>query len=80
MTDYLAAISVGKVGGEIFVDLAEPLMLMQTRLNTALTRELAPGAKLEGNFTRLHPAGIYPVTGGVEVQMIAQGTIRLVLQ
>ena len=69
-----------KMESEIFVDLAEPLMLMQTRLNTALTRELAPGASLEGNFTRLHPAGIYPVTGGVEVQMIAQGTVRLVLQ
>ncbi|MDF0673639.1 MAG: DUF4403 family protein [Nitrospira sp.] len=69
-----------KMESEIFVDLAEPLMLMQTRLNEALTRELAPGARLEGRFTKLLPAGIYPVTGGVEVQMIAQGTVRLVLQ
>jgi hypothetical protein len=69
-----------KMESEIFVDLTEPLMLMQTRLNRALTRELAPGARLEGRFTKLVPAGIYPVTGGIEVQMIAQGTVRLMLQ
>lgn len=69
-----------KMESDIFVDFDEPLMLMQTRLNEALTRELAPGARLEGRFTKLLPAGIYPVTGGVEVQMIAQGAVRLVLQ
>ncbi len=69
-----------KMESDIFVDLAEPLMLMQARLNEALTRELAPGARLEGKFTKLLPAGIYPVAGGVEVQMIAQGTVRLMLQ
>lgn len=65
---------------DVFVDLAEPLMIMRNRLNAALTRELVPDARLEGTFTKMRPAGIYPVTGGVEVQMIAQGTMRLVLQ
>jgi len=71
---------IEKMESDIFVDLDEPLMLMQTRLNEALTRELAPGARLEGRFTKLLPAGIYPVAGGVEVRMIAQGTVRLLLQ
>ena len=71
---------VEKLESDIFVDLAEPLLLLQTSLNEVLTRELAPGARLEGRFTKLLPAGIYPVTGGVEVRMIAQGTVRLVLQ
>lgn len=65
---------------DVLVDLAEPLMIMQNQLNKALTRELAPDARLEGRFTKLLPAGIYPVAGGIEVRMIAQGTVRLLLQ
>lgn len=71
---------IEKMKSEVSVDLSEPLTLMQSRLNAALSRELAPGARLEGSMTKLRPGGIYPVEGGVEAHVVAQGSIRLIFR
>ncbi len=62
------------------IDLSEQIDTLRSRLGKALSREIQPGARLEGSITRLEPRGIYPVTGGVEIQVIAHGTLELRVQ
>ena len=68
-----------KLRSEASIDLSEPLSVLQRRLNSALTRELAPGARLDGAITTMRPQSIYPVPGGIEVQLIVDGFMRLKL-
>jgi hypothetical protein len=65
---------------EAFIDLSEQLRTMRSRLQTALTRELGADTRMEAEITRLRPRGIYPTVGGVEVQMIAEGSIWVELK
>ena len=69
-----------RLRSEAHIDLAEPMDRLQMRLNGALTRELAPGIRLEGVISTLRPHRIYPVDGGVEVQLVADGFMRLNLR
>jgi hypothetical protein len=62
------------------IDLSEQLDTLRHRLGMALSREIQPGARLDGSITGLEPRGIYPVTSGVEIQIVAHGTLELRVQ
>jgi hypothetical protein len=65
---------------EAFIDLSGQLQTLRSRLATALRRELGPDARLEGEVLTLRPRGVYPTTGGVEVHMVAEGSMWVELQ
>jgi hypothetical protein len=65
---------------EAYIDLSDQMRMFRSRLTSALTRELGPGASLEGEVTRLRPKGIYPTSGGVEVQLVADGSMWVELK
>lgn len=60
---------------EAVIDLSGQLQMLRSRLTTALTRELGPDARLEGEVMSLRPRGVYPTAGGVEVHIIAEGAM-----
>ena len=66
---------LSQLTAEAFIDLSGQLKTLRSRLETALTRDLRPGARLEAEVSSLRPRGIYPAAGGVEVHMIAEGSI-----
>lgn len=61
------------------VDLSEQIASMRRVLDKALHREVLPGGWLNGAVTKVEPKGIYPIEGGVEAQVVADGTIELLL-
>jgi hypothetical protein len=60
---------------EAYIDLSSQLQTMRSRLAMALTRELGPDARLQGEVMTLRPRGIYPTAAGVEVHIIAEGSM-----
>ena len=65
---------------EAFIDLSSYLQTLRLRLETALTRDLAPNARLEGEVTTLRPRGVYPTAEGVEVHLVADGSLWVELR
>ena len=65
---------------EAVIDLSGQLQTLRSRLTTALTRELGPDARLEGEVLSLRPRGVYPTAGGVEVHIIAEGSMWVELR
>jgi len=62
------------------IDLSEQIRALRRGLGNAMRREILPGAWLDGTVTTLEPRGIYPVQGGIEVQLVAEGAMELRLQ
>ncbi len=62
---------------ETRIDLSEQVDTLRGRLAHALTRQVAPETWLEGSVTSLQPRAIYPVPGGVEIQVLAEGSLQL---
>ncbi len=62
------------------IDLSGQLQALRSRLETALTRDLGPGARLEADVLALRPRGAYPTAGGVEVHIIADGAMWVELR
>jgi uncharacterized protein DUF4403 len=62
------------------IDLSSQLQTLRSRLAAALTRDLGPNARLEGEVTTLRPAGVYPTAGGVEVHIVAEGSMWVELR
>jgi hypothetical protein len=62
---------------ETRIDLSEQIGTLRRQLSRALTRQVTPDMWLEGSVTSLQPRAIYPVPGGVEIQVIADGSLRL---
>jgi hypothetical protein len=65
---------------EAFIDLSGQLQTMRSRLETALQRDMGPAGRMQGEVTALRPVGIYPVEGGVEVHMVAEGSMWVELK
>jgi len=65
---------------QAFIDLSGQLQTLRSRLTSALTRDLGPNARLEGEVATLRPSGVYPTAGGVEVHIIAEGSMWVELQ
>ena len=61
------------------IDLSSQLQTLRSRLETALTRDLGPEARLQAEVLTLRPRGVYP-TGGVEVHVIADGAMWVELR
>jgi hypothetical protein len=70
--DFLAQIEP-----ETRIDLSDRIEALRSRLASLLTREVEPGLWLEGTVSKLDALGIYPVPGGVEVQVVADGVLQL---
>jgi hypothetical protein len=62
------------------IDLSSQLQTLRSRLESALTRDLGPNARLEGEVTTLRPRGVYPTAGGVEVHIVAEGALWVELR
>ena len=62
---------------ETRIDLSDRIEALRSRLASLLTREVEPGLWLEGTVSKLDALGIYPVPGGVEVQVVADGVLQL---
>jgi hypothetical protein len=60
---------------QAYIDLSGQLHTLRSRLEAALTRDLGPNARLEGEVTTLRPRGVYPTAGGVEVHIVAEGSM-----
>ncbi len=65
---------------ETRIALSDRIESLRARLSSLLTRELEPDLWLEGTVTKLNVLGIYPVAGGVEVQVVANGSLQLSAQ
>jgi hypothetical protein len=63
------------LSSEATIDLSGQLKTLRSRLSSALTRDLGPDARLEGEVISLRPRGVYPTAGGVEVHLIAEGAM-----
>jgi len=61
------------------IDLSEQMASVRGALDKALRREVLPGAWLNGSISKFEPKGIYPIEGGVEAQVVADGTMELLL-
>ena len=62
------------------IDLSSQLQTLRSRLEVALTRDLGPNARLEGEVMTLRPRGVYPTAGGVEVHIVAEGSLWVELR
>ena len=62
------------------IDLSSQLQTLRSRLETALTRDLGPGARLQAEVLTLRPRGVYPTASGVEVHIIADGAMWVELR
>ena len=71
---------LGALRSHAYIDLSGQLQTLRSRLETALTRDLGPNARLEGEVMTLRPRGVYPTAGGVEVHVIAEGSIWVELR
>ena len=69
-----------KVLPDTQLDLQDRIEWLRRRIEQNMNRELAPGIWLQGTVDKLKPIGIYPVTGGVEVQFVVHGTLHATLQ
>lgn len=68
---------LARIEPETRIDLSDRIDELRNRLASLLTREVEPGWWLEATVSRLNALGIYPVAGGVEVQIVADGVIEL---
>ena len=71
---------LSNIKSQAVIDLSGQIQTLRSRLGAALTRDLGPGVSLEGEVAKLRPRGIYPTAGGVEVHMIAEGSIWVELR
>jgi len=62
------------------IDLSSQLQTLRSRLETALTRNLGPDARLQAEVLTLRPRGVYPTASGVEVHIIADGAMWVELR
>ena len=62
------------------IDLSSQLQTLRSRLETALTRNLGPDARLQAEVLTLRPRGVYPTASGVEVHIIADGAMWIELR
>ena len=62
------------------IDLRDRIDVLRNRIERQMNRELAPGIWIQGEVTKLEPRGIYPVPGGMELQLVVDGTLNLVIQ
>ena len=68
---------LARIESETRIDLSERIDALRERLSSLLTREIEPGLWLEATVSDVNALGIYPVPGGVEVQIVADGFLRL---
>ena len=62
------------------IDLRDRIDVLRNRIERQMNRELASGIWIQGEVTRLEPRGIYPVPGGMELQLVVDGTLTLTIQ
>lgn len=62
------------------IDLRDRIEILRSRIERQMNRELSPGIWIQGTVTRLDPRGIYPVPGGMEIQIVIDGTLALTIQ
>ena len=71
---------LSELTSQAFIDLSGQLKTIRSRLETALPRDLGPVGRMEGEVTTLRPVGIYPTQGGVEVHILAEGSLWVELK
>jgi hypothetical protein len=62
------------------LDVEDRIAGLRARVQRQMNRELSPGIWLKGAVTKFDPRGIYPVTGGIEMQFVLDGTLNLTIQ
>ena len=63
-----------------FIDLSGQLQTLRSRLANALTRDLGPMPGSKGKIMTLRPRGAYPTAEGVEVHIVAEGSMWVELR
>jgi hypothetical protein len=71
---------LSEMTSQAFIDLSGQLQTIRSRLETALPRDLGQAGRMEGEVTSLRPVGIYPIEGGVEVHIVAEGSMWVELK
>ncbi|WP_455378075.1 DUF4403 family protein [Petrachloros mirabilis] len=69
-----------KVAQNTRIDLGDRIALLRRQVERQMNRELSPGIWIQGAVTKLSPRSIYPVKGGVEAQLVLDGTLKLIIQ
>jgi len=62
------------------LDLRDRIHALQKGIEQNLSRALAPGMTLHCEVTALKPAALYPVSNGLEILLIVDGTLTLTTQ
>ena len=62
------------------IDLRDRIDLLRSRIERQMNRELSPGIWVQGAVSKLEPYRIYPVPGGLEMQLVIDGTLGLVIR
>ena len=71
---------LSEMTSQAFIDLSGQLQTMRSRLETALQRDMGAGGRMQGEVMALRPVGIYPIEDGVEVHIVAEGSMWVELK
>ena len=71
---------LSEMTSQAFIDLSGQLQTIRSRLETALQRDMGQAGRMEGEVKSLRPVGIYPIQGGVEVHIVAEGSMWVELR
>jgi len=62
------------------IDIADRIELLRRRIERHMNRELSSGMWIQGEATKLAARSVYPVRGGIEMQLVIDGTLGLIIQ
>lgn len=69
-----------KVAQNTRIDVGDRIEVLRRQVERQMNRELSPGVWIQGAVTKLSPLGIYPIPGGLEAQLVIDGTLDLIIQ
>lgn len=62
------------------IDISDRAELLRQRVERQMNRALGEGIWMESDVTTLTPSSIYPVKGGIEMQLLIDGTLGISLE
>ena len=71
---------VAQLASSTRIDLSQRNRTFRDNLQRAFNRELAPGIRMQGSDVVFAPTGVYPVAGGLQIQVLVNAKLRLSVQ
>jgi hypothetical protein len=71
---------VAQLASSTRIDLTERIRKFRDNLQRNFNRELASGIRMQGTDVDFAPTGVYPVAGGLQIQVVVDAKLRLTVQ